>query len=145
MSEDDGWPFSTVDRVRFGDLDAMQHLNNVEFLRFAETARIAYTQQLVPDFSPIERSSFGYVVAENHIAYRSPVGFGEEIRTRVRPRRPDEKSVRMDFEMHAEGDGRLIAEGHAVLVGYDYGEEAAAAIPEEVRERFAADAPPDDR
>ena len=32
----------------FGDLDAMQHLNNVEFLRLVETARIAYTQALVP-------------------------------------------------------------------------------------------------
>jgi acyl-CoA thioester hydrolase len=145
VSENSDWPFSAVDRVRFGDLDAMQHLNNVEFLRFAETARIAYTQQLIPDFSPIERGSFGYVVAENHIAYHSPVGFGEEIRTRVRPRVPDEKSVRMDFEMHAEGDGRLIAEGHAVLVGYDYGEDTAAPIPDDVRERFAADAPTDVR
>ena len=145
MSGADDWPFSVVDRVRFGDLDAMQHLNNVEFLRFAETARIAYTQQLIPDFSPLERGSFGYVVAENHIAYRSPVGFGEAIRTRVRPRVPDEKSVRMDFEMHAEGDGRLIAEGHAVLVGYDYGEDTAAPIPDDVRERFAADAPTDVR
>jgi acyl-ACP thioesterase len=26
-------PFAHVERVRFADLDAMQHLNNVEFLR----------------------------------------------------------------------------------------------------------------
>ena len=27
--------FSLVQRVRFGDLDALQHMNNVEFLRFS--------------------------------------------------------------------------------------------------------------
>ena len=47
-SDEGEWPFSFVDRVRFGDLDAMRHLNNVEFLRFFETARIAYITELVP-------------------------------------------------------------------------------------------------
>ena len=28
-----------VERVRFGDLDAMRHLNNVVFLRYFESAR----------------------------------------------------------------------------------------------------------
>ena len=34
--------WSLVQRVRFGDVDALQHLNNVQFLRFFETARIAW-------------------------------------------------------------------------------------------------------
>lgn len=41
--------FSIVQRVRFGDLDAMGHLNNVEFLRYFETARIAFMQQPIPE------------------------------------------------------------------------------------------------
>jgi acyl-CoA thioesterase FadM len=28
-AQGDGWPFTHTDRVRFGDLDAMGHLNNV--------------------------------------------------------------------------------------------------------------------
>ena len=47
-ADDEHWPFSIVDRVRFGDLDAMRHLNKVEYLRFFETARIAYITELVP-------------------------------------------------------------------------------------------------
>jgi len=134
------WPFSKVDEVRFGDLDAMQHLNNVEFLRLVETARIAYTQALIPDFSPTDREAFGYVVAENHIAYRAPASFGDRIRTSVRPRRPERSSVTIDFEMRAEEDERLVADGHSVLVGFDYGSGQAAEIPEDVRDRLAADA-----
>ncbi len=45
----DAGAFSYLERVRFGDLDAMQHMNNVEFLRFFETARIAYLTRLAPE------------------------------------------------------------------------------------------------
>ena len=30
------------ERVRFGDLDAMRHVNNAVFLRYFESARISY-------------------------------------------------------------------------------------------------------
>ena len=35
-------PFVHYERVRFGDLDAMRHLNNVVFLRYFESARIRF-------------------------------------------------------------------------------------------------------
>jgi acyl-CoA thioester hydrolase len=54
-------PFSHVERVRFGDLDAMQHMNNVEFLRFFETARIEYLKLLLPEHSPTGRREFRFI------------------------------------------------------------------------------------
>ena len=45
-------PFIHRERVRFGDLDAMRHLNNVVYLRYFESARIAYLSELSPDHSP---------------------------------------------------------------------------------------------
>ena len=130
--------FSYVERVRFGDLDAMQHLNNVEFLRFFETARIAWIAEVLPGSAPTRREDFGFIFAECHIAYRSPASFGEEIRTFVEPSEVRRSSVRLDFSMTAEGDGRLLAEGYGVLVGYDYAAGQAKPLPEAVRERLAA-------
>ena len=40
------------ERVRFGDLDANRHLNNVVFLRYFESARIAFLGTLIPEHSP---------------------------------------------------------------------------------------------
>ena len=57
MSEEttsDGWAHCHVDRVRFGDLDAMRHVNNVAYLTFFEDARIQYLTRLLgerPDCS----------------------------------------------------------------------------------------------
>ncbi len=68
------WPFVHHERVRFGDLDAMRHLNNVVFLRYFETARIAYLRELVPGHDPAhpEAGGFGLIFAACEIAYRSP-------------------------------------------------------------------------
>jgi acyl-CoA thioester hydrolase len=128
--------FSIVQRVRFGDLDAMQHMNNVEFLRFFETARIDYVRTLLPERAPTKRQEFGFIFAECHIAYRAPAFFDEEIRTFVWPSELARSSLRLEFEMRSESDGRLIADGYGVLVGYDYVEGRARPIPEELKARI---------
>ena len=70
-----------TERVRFGDLDAMRHLNNVVFLRYFETARIAFLRELMPAHDPShpEGDAFQVIFAECHINYRSPVRFDEEL------------------------------------------------------------------
>jgi len=140
MTEDAaaGWPFSYVDRVRFGDLDAMRHLNNVAFLQFFESARIAFMQHAFPAHDPVDPDDFGLIFAEAKINYRSPGRFDEEIRTSVRPAAIARSSFRIEFEMRAEGDGRLLAEGYGVLVGYDYAAERARPLPDAVREALHA-------
>ena len=129
---DDGEPFSLVQRVRFGDLDAMQHMNNVEFLRFFETARIDYLRQLSPEHAPTERRQFGFIFAECHIAYRGPAFFDDEIRTYIWASELKRSSLRLGFEMHVEE--RLVAEGWGTLVGYDYAAGKAQPIPQELRD-----------
>ena len=134
-----GWPFSFVDRVRFGDLDAMRHLNNVAFLQFFESARIAYITTVVPSHRPTDPDDdWGLIFAECHINYRSPAFFDEEIRTHVRPTQLRRSSMRIEFRMTSEADGRLLAEGWGALVGYDYSAGAAAPLPDVLREVMLA-------
>ncbi len=133
-----GTPFVHVERIRFGDLDAMQHLNNVEFLRFFETARIEYLRSLSPKLEPTERERFGFIFAECRIAYRSPASFGEEVHTEIRPAEVGRSSLRLDFEMRVQPDDRLIAEGHGVLVGYAYEQESSRPLPGWLREALLA-------
>jgi acyl-CoA thioester hydrolase len=137
----DGWPFSDLERVRFGDLDAMRHLNNVEFLRYFESARIAFLNWALPGghdpSSPEAHDDFGVIFAECHINYRSPGRFGEHIRTWIRPLEIARSSVRLGFELTSDDDSdRLLAEGWGTLVGYDYAQERATAIPDTVRDRL---------
>lgn len=38
----DDWPIGIADRVHFGDLDALQHVNNAAYLKWLENIRIQY-------------------------------------------------------------------------------------------------------
>ena len=133
--------FSTLQRVRFGDLDAMQHMNNVEFLRFFETARIDYLKQLSPEHAPTARSKFGFIFAECHVAYRGPAFFDDVIRTYIWPAELRRSSLRLAFEMRTENDDRLVAEGWGTLVGYDYGAGTPQPIPQVLRGRVEPQIP----
>ena len=133
--------FSMVQRVRFGDLDAMQHLNNVEFLRFFETARIEYIATLAPDHAPTSPNAFGFIFAECHISYRAPAFFGDVIRTYIWPAELKRSSLRLAFEMRTENDDRLVAEGWGTLVGYDYEAGRPQPIPDAVRRKVEPSIP----
>lgn len=128
--------FSHTERVRFGHLDAMQHMNNVEFLRFFETARIEYLKTLFPEHRPTRREEFGFIFAECRITYRSPALYDELIRTDITPCEPSRSSLRLEFEMRTDEDDRLVAEGYGVLVGYDYASGRSRPLPEGLRDRL---------
>lgn len=133
-------PFTHRERVRFGDLDAMRHLNNVVFLRYFETARIAYLRELAPGHDPAnpEGSGFGLIFAECHIAYRAPAYFDQPVDVTCSVGEVRRSAFRMDFTMRV--DERVIAEGHGWLVGYDYARQEAARLPEALRERLEQEA-----
>jgi acyl-CoA thioester hydrolase len=76
------------------------------------------------------------IFASCQIDYRSPGYFDDEVAVRVRPGRIGTKSFRLDFDMRV-GE-RLLAEGHGVLVAFDYGALRSVELPEALRERLAA-------
>jgi acyl-CoA thioester hydrolase len=137
-------PFVHNERVRFGDLDAMRHLNNVVFLRYFETARIAYIRHLLPAHDPAQgassgrpgtREKFGLIFAECHINYRSPVYFDEEVAVECAIGEVRRSAFQVMFTMRV-GD-RVAADGYGWLVGFDYSAEKASPLPESFREALA--------
>jgi acyl-CoA thioester hydrolase len=143
------WAYTHTERIRFGDLDAMRHLNNVVFLRYFETARINYLNSLSDEHDPVtpvspprprklgqvdDVTGFGFIFASCHIDYRSPGHFDEEVAIRVRPADIGTKSLKLEFEMRV-GE-RLLADGYGVLVGYDYASGQTAALPEALKLRL---------
>jgi acyl-CoA thioester hydrolase len=136
MSDGD-WRFSDTDEVRFADLDSQGHLNNVAFLVFFESARVAYVRSVVPGYDPGQAGEFGFMVAEVKITYRSPGQYGERIETLLRPTTIGRSSFRCEFEMRV-GE-RVLADGYAVMVTYDHSAARSMPVPGPLRERLLAD------
>jgi acyl-CoA thioester hydrolase len=127
-----------LERVRFGDLDAMRHLNNVVFLRYFETARIAFMRDMFPAHDPAhpESTKSGLIFAECHINYRSPVHFDEEVAVECAVGEIRRSAFQMRFQMMV--DGRLAADGYGWLVGFDYESQRSSPLPEPLRQALAA-------
>jgi acyl-CoA thioester hydrolase len=134
---DGGWTFTDADEVRFADLDSQGHLNNVAFLVFFESARVAYVRSVAPEYDPGAADGLGFMVVEAKITYRSPGRYGERIDTLLRPTTVGRSSFRCEFEMRV-GD-RVLADGYAVMVSYDHVAAKSIAVPEVLRERLLAD------
>jgi len=130
------WPFTHTERIRFGDLDAMRHLNNVVFLRYFETARISMIRDLMPAHDPAhpERDTFGLIFAECQIHYRAPVFFDEDVAITCTIGEVRRSAFRVDFAMDV-GERRC-ADGCGWLVGYDYEQQRSMPLPDALRARL---------
>ena len=116
------------ERVRFGDLDPMGHVNNAVFATYVESARVAFWKERV--------GAMDIILARLEIDFRAPVSYGEEVEVTARVSRFGTKSL--DFEHELRVDGRLVAEAKSVCVAYDYDRGEAIELPDEWRERLAA-------
>ena len=134
------WRFSFRDQIRYGDLDTNAHLNNVAYHQFFESARVAYMRELFPDIDPLGRAGeLGMIFAETHVRFASPGFYEEDVRVDVKPTELKRSSVKIAFRMVCEADERLHAEGWGTLVGYDYGANRSAPLPETMVERLRAE------
>ena len=113
--------------VRFGDTDAMGHVNNAVYLTYAEAARVAWWSDVTGEsiIREADRTA-GLILAEADIAFRAPVFFGETVQVETRATRVGRTSVEVEHRLTAssvDGPSRLVATLRSVIVRYDYGLE----------------------
>ena len=73
------FPHWMVIDTRFGDTDAMGHVNNARFLTYCESARIAYWEAATgqPVGLPTHGAEESLILADIRVTFRSPAFFGE--------------------------------------------------------------------
>lgn len=124
--------------VRWGDLDAFNHVSNVTFLRYIEDCRAAWLDS-VP--SHWQDGDSGPVVANVNLNYRRPLGWPARIEVSLKPLSPGRSSVRLEHEIHAvDADGKrteLHADGTTTLVWVDRKKGESVPLPVPLRELAA--------
>jgi acyl-CoA thioester hydrolase len=127
-----------VVEVRFGDTDAMGHVNNARYLTYCESARIDYWERVTgrPFALPTHGAEESMILADIHIAFRSPAFVGEVLTVESRVGRIGRTSFSLEHRITApdsdRGTARLIATAEAVQVLYDYRTERPIPVPDEV-------------
>lgn len=116
--------------IRYHDIDAQRHLNNVAALEFGEHARVMYLKA-VGLWEGRDFDALGMILAEVSCTYKAPAYLGETVTVWVRASELGTKSFRFQYLLEVEG--REIAVGHTVQVCYDYRRKESIPIPDEWR------------
>lgn len=120
--------------VRWGDMDAMGHVNNTVYFRYFETARIAWLEQVgaLPD-----PAATGPVLVNAQCSFLKQLTYPAEIEVSSHVGPPGRSSFEMTHEIRVVGvdgqAGALHAEGMAKIVWVDFTAGKSVSLPEEVR------------
>ena len=129
-----GLPFSCPGELRYGDVDAMNHVNNAVHVTFLEFARVRLWRERL-GFAGTARE-IPFIVARVAVDYRSPIGLEDRVVIGVGVTAIGRTSF--TFRYRIEASGRVAAEAETVQVYYDYSSGAPVAIPGELREMLEA-------
>ena len=121
--------------VRYADIDAQRHLNNVAYFAFMEHARVAYLRE-VGLWAGRDFEAIGIIVAEASCQYTAPAFLGDTVTVWVRISHLGNKSFRFDYRLETE-QGE-IATGRTIQVCYDYAGQHSVPMPDAWREAIVA-------
>jgi acyl-CoA thioester hydrolase len=127
----DGFPLVSRFSVPFADIDMMQHVNNVAYIRWAEMMRSEYFAQVMGE--PINGKR-GIIQATIDFTYERQLQYREKIAVGCRIPRIGTKSWDFGYEIWSETNGWRAARGITTVVAYDFVAQASIAIPQEWRD-----------
>lgn len=119
--------------VRWGDMDALRHVNNVAYYRYFEEARVQCLERVRRRFSPKERA---YVLAHASCDFLQPLFYPASIVVVLTLTRLGRSSLDLGVRIEREdAPGVVVAQGRNVLVGVH--DATGAALPWTDQERDA--------
>jgi acyl-CoA thioester hydrolase len=127
-----GWTLEVTLDVAWGEMDALGHVNNVRYIAWAETARIALFEKLGMSTRPGD--SVGPILARIESDYLEPVEYPARVTVGIRAERVGNSSITLAHEIWRDGTpGRVVARGRAVVVLLDYATMEKVRVPDAVR------------
>ena len=127
-------------RVAFSDVDMLGHVNNLAYMRWAESMRSEYFAEILGEQIGGRR---GMILAQSSIAYEKPLVYRENVAVGARIGRVGTKSFAFLHEVWSIDRDIRCANIETTLVAIDYASGKTITVPDEWRSRIAAfEAPP---
>lgn len=124
------YPFT----VQFGDLDVLGHVNNLTYLRIAQTSRVDYLQQICG--APY--NGLSYVLARVTVDFLAQGFYKDELLCGTRISRLGTKSFDVSQSVIRVTDGQPMAHIHSVMVVLADDHVTSAPIPDAWRDAIVS-------
>lgn len=130
-------PVSVTIPVAWGEMDAFEHVNNVVYARWIESARVAYFERLGL-MGRKRAEGVGPIVGHVRIDYLRPVTYPDTVRVDVSTRSIGRTSFTMAYRIWSKAQGAEVARGEDVIVLFDYRAARARAVDDALRAAITA-------
>jgi acyl-CoA thioester hydrolase len=132
-----GYPVVLEIPVAWGEMDAFQHVNNIVYLRYAESGRIAYLEQAgLRD--ALQATGTGPILGSISCRYKFPLTYPDTVRIGTRVSEIGADRFTVLFRIVSTRHQRIAAEGESVIVAYDYRRGTKVPLPDTVRTAIEA-------
>jgi acyl-CoA thioester hydrolase len=130
MLED--FPIQLTLPILWGDQDAFGHVNNVACIRWFESARVRYLEEIGVGsmFTP---EHVGPILAQVTCNYRRQLNYPDNVTIGAKVTRLGNSSLTMAHAVWSEQQGAIAADGDSIVVSFDYHAQKTVRVPEELR------------
>jgi acyl-CoA thioester hydrolase len=131
------FPVVTTIPLLWGDLDAFGHVNNLVYMRWAETGRIEYLMRVgqLPELPP---SGVAPILASVRCDYRRVMNYPDTVYIGTRISRIGNSSIQMDHRLVSRKLDDVAAEVTSTLVMLDYRNNKPVPVSAEARSLIGA-------
>jgi acyl-CoA thioester hydrolase len=121
--------------VAWGEMDAFQHVNNVAYFRYFESARIAYFEELGL-IEYMNETGIGPILASTECRFRIPLTYPDTVSVGASTSQiePDRFVIQGIIVSHRHQ--KIAAECEGLIVTYNYREQKKTVIPPELKQRI---------
>ena len=121
--------------VEWGDMDALQHVNNVEYFKYFQKVRIAYFEKNNSSML-FSESRISTILASTQCKFIYPLFYPDTISIGTRVESMANDYFTMKYAVISNKNQRLAAIGDAKVVMFDYEKNSKTSIPKEIKKRI---------
>lgn len=126
------YPVHIVLPILWGHMDAFEHVNNIMFFRFFESARIAYFEE-IKFLETMTQRGIGPILAATSCKYISPLTYPDTITVGAKTVSLEDDRFDMEYIIVSKEQETVAATGDAKVVCYDYNLRKRVNLPEQIR------------
>ena len=133
----DTYPVVIEIPIRWGDMDAFQHVNNIVFFQYFESARMAYLEK-IQALDYFESTGIGPILASTRCRFRFPVTYPDTLSVGAKVTDIGQDRFTHQYLAFSNVHRKVAAEGEGIVVTIDYKSNAKSPLPEPIKQRIYA-------
>ena len=134
------YPVVSKITVKWGDMDAYQHVNNTVYFKYQEVSRLKYFAHMMEYTDPVEFNRKGFmggnaigpILSDTYCAFKFPLTAPDKLLVGATVASEDiaKDRYKISHSVWSLKHQRIVADGFGTVVSYDFKNQKACNVPE---------------